>query len=128
MFLNDFWKSLITWSSLVLLSLAVVLPLTFTKAVTLSNSCLIPGITYLGIACFSFIHRKGIFDIFEYQFTNWGNSFRKGSPKKYDTASDYHLAMDERRSEHMFPYLPFLAVGAVYVILSILFAYVSTGY
>ena len=120
----DTLKRVIIW---IILSLLAPLSITlcyFLGHRGLSDCFLIPGVVYLAIALFAFIIRKGTFDVFFYQFGNLIDSFRKGSPKRYENAGDYKFARQRQRQASTFCYLPFLILGSVFLICSIIFAFV----
>ena len=117
-------KKIITWSVLILLSLLSILLCYFVAKRGLSDCFIIPGAAYLIFAVLAFIERAGTFDIFVYQFQNLVNSFRKGSPKRYDNAGDYKRAKKRLRDGSRFDYLPYLILGGIYLIVGIVVAFV----
>ena len=120
----DAIKRIILWAVLSLFAAASILLCYFLGHFGLSDCFVIPGIAYLGFALLAFVVRRGTFDVFFYQLGNLIDSFRKGSPKRYDNAGDYKFARQRRREESAFYYLPFLALGSVFLICSIIFAFV----
>lgn len=117
-------KRIITYSVLTLLSLLSILLCYYVAKWGLSDCFLVPGISYLAFAILIFIERTGRFDIFSYQFRNLIDSFRKGSPKRYDTAGDYKMAKKLSRENNPFNYLPYLIFGSVFLIVAIILAFV----
>lgn len=117
-------RKIITWTVLSLLSALSILLCYFLGHWNLSDCFLVPGVGYLALAGMIFVSRRGVFDIFNYQFRNFVDSFRKGSPKRYENAGDYKIEKKRYRDGNPFDYLPYLLLGSIYLILCIVFAFV----
>lgn len=91
------------------------------------NSLFIPGGVELLVCAQLWIHRTGVFDIMFFGFYRLFESWRTPDVKKYDLASDYHDAMDEKRQKNKPYYLPFIVVSAVFLLASIVLLLVENG-
>lgn len=121
---RDLIKKIVTWSVLLIL-IAVIVPLLYFLAKwNLSDCFLIPTVLYLAAAGLMFVVRMGTFDLFSFQFANWYNSWKKGIAKKYDDYPQYRQIKQEKRKNNSFYYLPYLVVGGICLILTIVFAIV----
>ncbi len=116
-------KTIACWIIALALPLIVIPPVYLCTDFYLSNCCVIIGVIYLGVLGLLFVARQGFFDLFGYQCANWISSFRKGAPKKYKDIYTYKEIKKEKRRTTQFIWLPFLLVGAVLIILSIILAY-----
>jgi hypothetical protein len=119
-------KKIIVWSVASLILPIVILPLHFFSPMTLSNIFLMLGIIYLGVAGLVFVYRAGTFDLFNFQFVNWLNSWRRNAPAGRDrTANDSHLRKMDWRKHHHFPYWAFVIEGSLLLVASLVLALVQ---
>lgn len=65
----------------------------------------------------------GTFDVFAYQFSTWFQSFKKGMPKKYESAYEYKQHIQEVRLNNNWIYLPYIIVGSIFLILCIVLSF-----
>lgn len=113
-------KRIIFWSVLSVIPVVVILLCYFLAGITLANIFTVVGVVYLGAAGLVFVHRCGTFDTFEYQFGTWLSSWRKNSPKRYESANEYHITQTEKRKHNKFVYLPFFVYGGGFLIAGII--------
>ena len=106
-----------------ILPLAFVLPMYFCTNVILGNLLSIVGVVYLGFSGLYLVTRSGMFDVFRYQFINWMSSFKKGIPLPYKDAYEYKMHLEEKRENNSYYWLPFVILGALYLIAGILFSF-----
>jgi len=83
------------------------------------NSLFISGFSVLLVLGQVFIHRTGTFDILIFGFYRLFESWRNPVEKKYDTASDYHSAMDAKRQKNKPYFLPFVVISTPLLIASL---------
>ena len=107
------------------LPLAFVLPMYFYTEVVLANLLTIVGVVYLAFTGLYLVTRAGTFDVFRYQFINWMSSFKKGSPLPYKDAYSYQMHLEVKRDGSRSYWIPFVVVGAIYLILGIVFSFFS---
>ena len=88
----------------------------------LSNGCFAGGAVLLGFPALLWVGRTGTFDVFSYSFYRLAESFRKSGEKRYQTAADYHLEKMERRSRNKPALWPYFALGAIALVLAIVFS------
>lgn len=128
--MNDYQKKILaSWLAASLLPLVVFLLYFFLRSdYTLrgyGDALLVSGAVVIVIPLFALIGRSGVFDVVAYSFYRLGESFRKGTVKRYDTAYDYKLHKKEKRSQSKPYFLPFYIVGgallAIGIILSLVF-------
>ena len=105
------------------LPLAFILPMYFCTKFGLSNCFIVVACIYLGFTGLYLVTRAGTFDVFRYQFINWTYSFRKGSKLRYKDAYSYQEHLSEHREESRKYWIPFVVVGTICLILSIVFAF-----
>lgn len=117
-------KEILWWVIGTLASLAFVLPMIFATDWPLSDIFLVPAIVFLGYVTLRWIARFGVFDVFAYQFINWTSSWRKNSPKVYKDAYEYKMHEETKREEGGWIWIPPLALGCIYLILCIIFAFI----
>lgn len=110
----------------IIVPIAIVLPIYFLTDMILSNIFAIVAVLYLGGCGLYGITTAGTFDIFRYQFSNWISSFKKGSPLRYKDAYTYQERLNEVREGRKNYWLPFLIIGVIFAILSLIFAFVIT--
>ncbi|MFA6861434.1 MAG: DUF3899 domain-containing protein [Bacilli bacterium] len=118
-------QNIICWAIAIVVPIVVILPLYFCSNFGLSNSCLIPGVCFVGYVLLSFVTRSGTFDVFRYQFINLMYSFKPHSPHKYKDCYEYQETMKEKRSENSVIWIPWVVVGVILIILAIIFAYLD---
>lgn len=86
-----------------------------------SDGCFVSAAVLLSSAALVGITRLGTFDILAYSFYRLFESFRAGDVKKYDTYYDYRNAKAESRHHSRPSYLPFLIIGAIALVLALIF-------
>ena len=118
-------KTILSWAIAVVLPAIVILPVACCTTFGLSNSFLIPGVVYVAGVVLVWVTRCGVFDTFAFQFSNFLYSWLRHSPKKYDNLPQYKEIKGEKRRLNPAPYLPFAIIGALLVILAIIFAFVK---
>ena len=91
------------------------------------NSLFITGMSVLLLLAQVFVHRTGTFDILVFGFYRLFESWKNPVEKKYDNASDYHLAMDEKRQKNKPYFLPFLVVSAPLLITSLVLLFLENS-
>lgn len=128
MLFNDLVKKFII-STLIAIILAVsfILPMSLCTNFGLSNCFVIVAVFYLGGTGLYLVTRAGTFDVFRYQFINWLSSFRKGSKKRYEDAYTYKEHLSEVREDNRKLWIPFVVIGIISLILSIIFAFYPIG-
>ncbi len=60
------------------------------------------------------VERSGTFDVFNFQFYRFFESFRPDGLKKWDTAYDYKMDKESKRKRNKLAYLPYLVVLGVF--------------
>lgn len=118
-------KKIINWAFAILLPSVFVPTVALCTNFGLSNSFLVPSICFLGGCALVFVIRCGTFDLFSYQFVNFWYSFIRHSPKKYKNLGQYREVHSEKRKLHSAPYLPYLTIGSLLLVLAIIFAFVT---
>lgn len=121
----EYKKKIIAWIVAVLIPAVVVPTVYFCTSFGLSNTFLLPGVIYLAGCGLVFVVRCGVFDLFSYQFVNFWYSWARRAPKKYDDVLQYRETHEEKRKRNPAPYLPFLSIGILLVVLAIIFAFVK---
>jgi hypothetical protein len=89
------------------------------------NSLCIPAVVILLVCAQLWIHRTGVFDVLFFGFYRLFESWRTPDVKKYDLASDYHVAMDEKRQKNKPYYLPFIVISGLFLIVTIFLLFVE---
>ncbi|MEG1565793.1 MAG: DUF3899 domain-containing protein [Bacilli bacterium] len=72
----------------------------------------------LGLA---FVNRTGIFDVVGYSFNSLFMSFKHDAPKKFQDAYHYKEYKKKKRSFNPLPYLPYLLLGGISLIIALVF-------
>lgn len=116
-------KNGICFIAAIIAALLFILPMYFFTKWNLSNIMLLPAALYLGYIGLRLVARLGMFDIFSYQIVNWVYSWRKGMPKKYEDAYEYKSHMKEKREENKLVWIPWVSLGSICLILSIIFSF-----
>ncbi len=116
-------KKIICWAIAIAIPLIVIIPLRFFSNFGLSNSCLIPGVLYLGFVSLYYVVRWGTFDLFRFQLSNWASTLKYHGKKKYRDYEDYQNIMQDKRKQKHFIWLPWTSLGILLVVLSIVFAF-----
>ena len=86
----------------------------------LSDMAMVPGTLTLGIGIIIWVTNKGFFDGVKYGFKNLK---KMGSQKHYDENRESFYDYKTRMSKAELPCLQFMAVGAVVVVLAVIFAF-----
>jgi uncharacterized membrane protein YbhN (UPF0104 family) len=84
-----------------------------------SNSFLVSGVVSLTIPLFILIERAGTFDVFNYSFYRWFESFRADQKKRFDSAYDYQSYHEGQRRLSKPFLLPFWVSAGVGLILAL---------
>lgn len=119
-------KTIISWIVATIAPIAFIVPMYYFTNFGLSNCFLIPTILYLGYVALLFICRWGTFDLFRYQFINWISFAKKDGQKKYKDAYEYKQHLEEVRSNNKPIFLPWLVIGALLLVGTIVSAVVLT--
>lgn len=101
-------------------------PSFYNNFIRLSDAFLLPGIIYLVLGLFGVISYYGTFDTLSYSIGNLIASFRKDYVKEYADLYEYKLKKAEKRKSRL-PYrvFPSLGIGAIFVVISIVFTLLS---
>jgi hypothetical protein len=125
MLFTDYLKKLcIITGVAIIVPLIIFLPMYFLTDWVLSNIFALIATLYLGGSGLYAITRGGTFDVFRYQFINWMSSFKKNSPRPYKDAYSYQEKLNEVREGRKNFWLPFVIIGTIFAILSIIFAFI----
>ncbi len=120
---NDLKKNVLTFLIVSSVSLAYILLMYFLTKWSLSDIFILPAVLPLSYIVLRWIARFGVFDVFSYQIINWTTSWKKGSPKKYNDAYEYKNHMKEKREDHKMTWIPYVAVGFVFLVLCVVFSF-----
>ncbi|MFA6829941.1 MAG: DUF3899 domain-containing protein [Bacilli bacterium] len=120
--LPDTKKEIINWIIACLIIPIVVLPVYFCSDFMLSNIFIIIGSLYIAYVALSLVTREGFFDLFSFQLSNLISSFRPGNHVRYPDAYEYKKMKEEKRKQGRFVWIPWVSVGVLMIILSIIFA------
>jgi flagellar basal body-associated protein FliL len=116
---------LIHWLLAVFLAVAVFCLVFFWRSrfdfAGVSDACFFAFCLLFAGPLLMLIHRFGVFDVFEYSFVTFVDSFRRGSPKRYADAYSYQQTKKEERQKRKPFVLPYFAVGTVMFSLAIAF-------
>ncbi len=121
----DAWKKtrIIGWSvasSVAILAFCLVFFLR--KIYTITGVCdalfFVVAIEF-AILFFCWIERSGTFDVFNFQFYRFFESFRPDGLKKWDTAYDYKKEKEEKRKRTSFYFWPYLMIGGIFLIAAV---------
>lgn len=124
MLFTDYLKHLLIVSAIALIApLIFIFPMFFCTSFGLSNIFAVIATIYLGGCGLYAITRAGTFDVFRYQFINWMSSFRKEGNLRYKDAYTYQEKMRESREKTRKFWIPFVVIGLISAILSLVFAY-----
>ena len=100
------------------------------KLYTFTGYCdafFISSIITLCCSGFAFVHRSGTFDVLHYGMSRLLAQWTHKDEKKYANAGDYHEVMKEKRQSNPFPYLPYLILGSVLLVIAIVFLILSAN-
>lgn len=115
-------RTITAWVIALIVPPVIILPVYFLTDFGLSNICAILAVLLLAYVSLTWVGRMGTFDIFRYQFGRFIDSFKRGMPKRYEDAYSYKQAMADKRKEHRFIWIPYLASGLILLVLGIIFA------
>ncbi len=91
------------------------------KIYTITGCCdafFFASVIDFAILLFIIIERSGSFDVFNFQFYRFFESFRPDGLKKWDTAYDYKKEKEEKRKRTRFYYLPYLIIGGAFLLIA----------
>lgn len=122
----DNWKKarLIGWliaSSVAILVFCLVLFLR--KIYTLTGFCdafFFAAAMEFALLLIYWIERTGVFDVFNFQFYRFFESFRPDGLKKWDTAYDYKQEKEGKRKITRLYFWPYLIIGGVFLLVAII--------
>lgn len=121
----DYWKKrmIAGWVIAALSAIATFCLVFFLRKIyTITGACdafFFAGVIDIAILLFMIIERSGAFDVFNFQFYRFFESFRPDGLKKWDTAYDYKEERAGKRKRTKLFYLPYLVIGGVFLLVSI---------
>lgn len=116
----DYYKKvrLTSWLVASLVAIAVFCLTFFLRALyTLTgacDACFFASVAVFAVLLIYIVERSGTFDVFNYQFLRFFESFRPDGIKKWDTAYDYKLDKEKKRKTTKVFFLPYLIVGGAF--------------
>lgn len=90
-----------------------------------SDAFLLPGILLLSYAGLRLITRTGVYDVGGFSVTSIKDSFKQDNKKSFRSFYDYKQAQIEKRKKVSFTSLPYFISGSVYLVLSLVAAYLA---
>ena len=73
----------------------------------------------IAILLFVWIERSGAFDVFNFQFYRFFESFRPDGIKRWDTAYEYKIEKEEKRRRSGPYYWPYLIISSIFLVAAI---------
>jgi hypothetical protein len=86
-----------------------------------SDACFGAGAILALVPFLILIYRTGLFDVANYGFITWFNSFKANSPKPYESAGAYSEKKKELRSKNRPMVWPYIVVGLLFLVLALIF-------
>jgi hypothetical protein len=86
-----------------------------------SDACFAAGAGLALVPFLILIYRTGLFDIANYGFLTWLNSFKANSPKPYESAGAYSEKKKYLRSQSHPLLWPYIVIGVLSLALALIF-------
>jgi hypothetical protein len=90
-----------------------------------SNALLLPGVLLLSYAGLRLITRTGVYDVGGFSVTALKDSFKSDQKKTFGSFYDYKQYQNDKRKKVSFFSFPYFISGSIYLILSLLAAYLA---
>ena len=108
--------------------LAIIIYVIFSGIKSIVSYCdafFVCGAILICLGMLSLVTYYGVFDIFGYSTSYVYNGMKKGSVQRYKDFHDYIQQKTEKRKKKKYNFLPYLAIGIVYIIVAaILLAFI----
>ena len=116
LFIHSPFKYIISFILAGAMSVGLLFYWGFDQKVYYNDAFFASGALFVAIGGLSFVSYFGAFDIFAYSFSLFNPNRRYKDLYEYSTAKN-----EKRKSKIVFPFMPYIVVGIVYIIVSLFF-------